>query len=113
MQRASIHSRVSVLSRINSGDPDAGSPYPALFPTAYLHLDDTRPHVTPVPGSEVIVWPDNTVFPPDIPSVIALNRPTGEINPGIRPDGNDDSRYAVSSFAPVCHTVRPLIFGAR
>lgn len=93
MQRASVSSRVSILSRIDSGGVDAGPPYLALSPTAYVHVDEPRPEVKPVPDSESIKWPDGTFFPNGIPSVASLNRPAGTINTPASPDSSMD-RYA-------------------
>lgn len=98
MQRASVQTRVSILSRINSGDPDEDSPYPALIPTAYVHLDDIRPRVTHVPGSEAIAWPDDTFFPPHIPKVVALNVPEGKIADNVTEVPDGESTYAASLF---------------
>lgn len=95
MQRESVSTRVSILSRVESGSIDEGPPYPALSPTAYVHVDEPRPVVKPVPDSESIQWPDGTFFPNSIPKVAALDRPTGTINSSTSLDSGVDTRYAV------------------
>lgn len=98
MQRASVDSRVSILSRFGSDDFGADPPYPALLPTAYVHLDATKPRVTKVPNSEAIVWPDGSRFPPDIPQVAALNIATGTNCSSNIPNQNGTSKCAASSL---------------
>jgi hypothetical protein len=67
-------------------------PHPALYPSAYAHLDEASPRVIAVPGSQKIEWPDGTRFPSHIPRVVELKRAVS--SEGRAVPSNNDAGYA-------------------